>query len=156
MRDARPCLVLLSLQALAVLALALWWSTQPVSVRHLRLLAVARTEAAATLPPVDLLAQARWLVAHRQARLAGVAGLLVLAVLLGGSEGSAQRQRDVRGGFRFARWTCGVVCLALGPALVAAWLLLPWPLTGVGLGMVWLAYGIVTSWCLTSGRPYVA
>ena len=88
MRDHRPALALLLCQGLVLLALLGYWLGQPATVRAARLWRLWAVERVATLPPPDLVAQARWLGRHRLQRLRSLAPLVVIAVVIGGVEGS--------------------------------------------------------------------
>jgi len=153
--DPRPVFWLVAVQALLVLALAAWWLnlTPPERLAHFG--AVMRDEDVLTVPPTGLWAQVVWLTTHRLARLQGMAGLGVVAVLIGGGEGMARRRQDPLGGFLLTWWTLGVVGMALLPGALGGYLLAPWPLPGP-----WSASGLallvgMTTYGLFAGRPYV-
>jgi hypothetical protein len=155
MRDPRPVFWLVAVQALLLLTLTGWWLnlTPPARLAHLG--AVMRDEHVSTVPPTRLWAQAAWLSTHRQARLQGMVGLGVMAVLIGGGEGMARRRHDPLGGFLLTWWTTGVVGMALLPGLLGGYVIAPWPLPGrvvaSGLAMV----VSLTLYGLCAGRPYV-
>jgi hypothetical protein len=156
MAEPKPFLLLLSVQALGLAALTGWWATRPPGFRTQRLLQVLRTEQAATVPPSTLLEQAHWLIAHRAAQLIGVVGLLVLAGLIGLTEGTWRRQRDPQGGFRLTWWTVGIVGLGGLCSLLVLYLCVPWPLPPIasGLGLAGLTLGV--SYALAVGRPQIS
>jgi len=140
---------------LAGAALAGWWLSLPLPERMLRLGRIGVREEVVDAPPAPMLDQASWLAGHRWGRLRPTWPLLVVAAVIGIGEGIARRRRDVLGGFLLTLWTTGVLGLGLVPCLVAAYLVLPWPLptgailTGLG-GMVG-----ITAYALCSGKPYI-
>ena len=155
MRDPRPLFWLLVVQALAVLALLGWWCSLTPAGRLGLLGSIMVEEHVPTVPPEGLVAQVTWLSTHRRHRLTGMGGLLVAAGLVGLGEGLARRRADVLGGFLLRWWTAGVVGLALVPGTLAGYLLVPWPLPGLG-GASGLALLVaLVMYGLTAGRPYV-
>src|SRR2546426_5178184 len=93
MRDPRPVFCLLILQMLFLLTLVGWWCNLTPLERLAHLGAVMSDEHIPTVPPAGLWAQAMWLYTHRLARLQGMAGLGVVAVLAGLGEGIARRRQ---------------------------------------------------------------
>jgi hypothetical protein len=84
-----------------------------------------------------------------------MAGVLVLAGIIGVGEGIARRRADVLGGFLLRWWTTGVVGLALLPGVLVGSLLVPWPVPGwaVASGLALLV--ALVMYGLLAGRPYV-
>jgi Ca2+/H+ antiporter len=155
MHGPKPVFVLFILQCLALLALAGWWCSLP-SGERLRMLAVVMVkEQVATVPPDGLWAQGEWLYGHRATRLKGMAGLVVVAVVIGMGEGIARRRRDPYGGFLLKWWTSGVIGAVLVSGVIAGYLLVPWAMQAgvVACGMGGLV-GII-GYALLSGRPYI-
>ena len=155
MRDPRPVFCFLILQMLFLLTLVGWWCnlTPPERLAHLG--AVMSDEHIPTVPPAGLWAQAVWLYTHRLARLQGMAGLGVVAVLVGMGEGIARRRQDPLGGFLLTWWTRGVVGMALVPGGVGGYLVAPWPLPGIGVASGLALLVTMILYGLTAGRPYV-
>ena len=154
--EPQPLLRLVQLSALACAGLAYWWLQMPPAHRLARLVQVQRLEHVLQVPPDGYLDQVDWLTTHRLARLTGMTGLLGLAVLIGGAEGLAARQRDVLSGFRLKAWTLAVLGLGLLGVGVGAYAFVPLPLDfrQVAGGLAALA-GLI-GWGLMYGRPYVA
>ena len=80
-------------------------------------------------------------------------GVLGLAGLLGAFEGQRRRQGDALAGYRLRLWTLGVLGVPFLFGLVGAYLILPWPLSLVGV-----AWGVsmllgITTYALMRGRP---
>ncbi len=155
MRDPKPVGLVFFLALLAALLGLMYVLSLPPELRYALLVRVMAVEGVASAPPQGLLEQCWWLTAHRQAQVWAMTGLLALAVLMGSVEGALRRSVDVRGGFLLAWWTLGLLLLALALGLVAAYLVVPWPVpsryVSLGLGAVLLvgSYGVV------AGRPYV-
>src|SRR5713101_7885654 len=120
--DPKPVAWLLVVQILALLALVGWWyRLSPVTwLDHLA--AVMIREHVPTVPPEGFVAQAAWLYVHRLQRLTGMAGVLVVAGIVGSGEGIERRRRDVLGGFLLRWWTSGVLGMALVPGTLAGYL----------------------------------
>src|SRR5215510_13652775 len=154
--EPQPLLRLVQLSALACAGLAYWWLQMPPAHRLARLVQVQRLEHVLQVPPDGYLNQVDWLTTHRLAQLTGMTGLLGMALLIGGAEGVAARQRDVLGGFRLKAWTIAVVGLGLLGVGVGAYIVVPVPLDlrQVAGGLA-LCAGLV-GWGLMYGRPYVA
>jgi hypothetical protein len=155
MRDPRPVFWLCVVQMLALLALVGWWCGRTPGERVAALGAVMVGEQVPTVPPEGLAAQAAWLSTHRRQRLTSMAGVLVLAGIIGVGEGIARRRADVLGGFLLRWWTTGVVGLALLPGVLVGSLLVPWPVPGwaVASGLALLV--ALVMYGLLAGRPYV-
>jgi hypothetical protein len=155
MAKMRPAALLLLLQLLALAILAAWWVSLPALVRwdHLRRVQ-AREQVAASIP-TGLFDQVDWLTAHRWQRLQGLTGWLMVAAVIAASEGMMHRRRDPLGGFRVAWWTVGRLGMALLLWTGVAFLVMPWPIQGVGvIGGLGMCIGGV-SYSLALGRPYV-
>lgn len=153
--DARPVHWLLVVQYVALLVLAGWWLFQDDTTRRLLLTAIFLDEQAFASPPDDLWAQPGWLLAHRWARLQGVPGFALLALVIGVVQGVFHRRRDPRAGVRLRLWTLGVLSVPLVLGSVVAYLVLPWPLS-----LTWTAYAMAVlvgcgGFALTAGRPAI-
>jgi hypothetical protein len=153
MHDPRPALALLLCQGLALLALLGYWLGRPPAVRQAHLLQIWAVESVPTLPPTDLVGQARWLVTHRLARGRGMLPLGGVAGVMGAVEGWERRRRHPFGGFGFARLALGQLLgtLALG-AMVGA-LVLPWPLPLLPTAATLAGLVGLTAYLLAAGKP---
>jgi hypothetical protein len=155
MHDPTPIKWLLILQGLALGLLAGWWYSLPAGVRWAHLLDVMTAEQVLTIPPVNLWAQVEWLYSHRLGQLQGMLGLVLVAGGIGVGEGIVRRKQDLYGGFLLRWWTGGVLALALAPGGIGGYLLMPWPLSSLWVGLGLAGLGGLVGYALTSGRPYV-
>ena len=107
----------------------------------------------ATLPPPDLVAQARWLGRHRLQRLRSLAPLGVIAVVIGGVEGSERRRRHPFGGFGFARLALGQLLGTLTLGATVAAVVLPWPQPLLPTAATLAGLAGMTTYLLAAGKP---
>ena len=153
MHDPRPALALLLCQGLALLALLGYWLGAPSAIRQAHLLRIWAVESVSTLPPTDLVGQARWLVTHRVRRGRGMVPLGIVAGIIGAVEGWEQRRRHPFGGFGFARLAMGQLLgtLALGAAVASV--VLPWSLPLISTASILAGLLGLTAYLLAAGKP---
>jgi hypothetical protein len=153
MRDPRPALVLLLCQGLVLLALLGYWLGLPARERAARLWRLWAVEHVATPPPAALVAQARWLGRHRLQRLRRLAPLGVIAVVIGGVEGSERRRRHPFGGFGFARLALGQFLGTLTLGATVAAVVLPWPQLLLPTAVMLAGLAGMSAALLAAGKP---
>lgn len=152
----QPLLALVAVQALGLLALALWWLTMPAPERQQRLLTLAALEDLDGPLPSGVLEQLPWMIEARWQRLEGTVGLLVLVLLIGGCEGTLKRQRDDHGGFlqRYRSLARGV--LAFLPGILGGYLLLPMSFEYSVVASALGGIAAVVGYGFAAGFPYQA
>jgi hypothetical protein len=144
-------LVLVSL--LSLLLVSAWWVSLAPADRVSRLTVVRRAEQGTSPPPMRLMEQPQWLVAHRLGRLQGIACLVLVAGLVGVGEGVARRQRDPLGGYRLLWWKGGVLSGALVITTVTGVLIMPSPVPLLVVAWGLAALTGLCGYALTTGRP---
>ncbi len=146
-------MVVIVLTGVGLLAAIGKWLELPPSQRLVQLQHLVQVERLASLPPLLVHEQARWLVQQRSQHLLHMTSLLGAAGLIGLVEGWCWRQQCPWGGLSVWRWRLGGVTLGLAMASAAAYLLVPWPLLPMGVSIVLALLGGMGMYWMAAGRP---
>jgi hypothetical protein len=155
MQTGNGLFAFLLLSGCALLALILWWLTQPELQRLQLLLAIALAEQAAELPPERLLEQGRWLLMHRVGMLQRLSLAWIGAAMLGLIEGVDRRRRHPLRGMQYTPFVIGKGSCLCTLGLAVAMCFCPWPLQITLLAAVGSACLVSTTYWLAAGFPLI-